>query len=245
MTYKWIAGGIGWFMGGPIGALIGFGLGALYDSKKNDATTAAAASSRRVTPRTRNDFMVSLIVLVAAVIKADGKIMQSELNFVKRFLTQQFGEEQAKEAFAMLSDVLKQPVPVYDVCEQIRQNMSIASRRELLHLLFGVAAADGDVAASEVQLIGQIATHLGLSNAEFESVKAMFVIKNHDWAYKILEISRTASDDEIKKAYRSMAQKHHPDKVAQMGKDVQQAATEKFKKIKEAYDYIKKERNIN
>jgi DnaJ like chaperone protein len=236
---KWITGGIGWFVGGPIGGMIGFALGALLDS-----ATAASPSVNKRTAQSHNGFMVSLIVLIAAVLKADGKVLQSELNFVKRFFLQQFGEAATQQALIILRDVLKQPMPLKDVCEQIRRNMNIASRRELLHLLFGIAAADGEIADSEVRTIEQIALHLGLPAADVESVKAMFATKDNDWAYKVLEITRTTGVDEIKRAYRSMAQKHHPDKVAQMGKDVQQAATEKFKKIKEAYEYIKNERGI-
>ncbi|GHT74371.1 co-chaperone protein DjlA [Bacteroidia bacterium] len=219
--------------------MIGFALGALLDSA---TTSSSSVNKRRV--QSHNGFMVSLIVLIAAVLKADGKVLQSELNFVKRFFLQQFGEAATQQALIILRDVLKQPMPLNDVCEQIRQNMNIASRRELLHLLFGIAAADGEIAHSEVRTIEQIALHLGLSAADVESVKAMFATRDNDWAYKVLEITRTTGVDEIKRAYRSMAQKHHPDKVAQMGKDVQQAATEKFKKIKEAYEYIKNERGI-
>jgi DnaJ like chaperone protein len=238
---KWLTGGIGWFLGGPIGGIIGFAVGALLDS----ATGSGTGHDMRSTQQEHRGFMVSLLVLIAAVVKADGKVMQSELNYVKRFLLQQFGEVQAQQALVMLRDILKQPIPLQDVCHQIRDNMDIAARRELLHLLFGIAAADGEIADSEVTIIEQIAQHLGLSAADAASAHAMFAVKDIDWAYKVLEIKRSATPDEIKRAYRSMAQKHHPDKVARMGSDIQQAAAEKFKKIKQAYEYIKNERSIN
>jgi DnaJ like chaperone protein len=237
---KWITGGLGWFLGGPIGGIIGFALGALIDS----GGASAIVSQQRPSEQQHSGFMVSLLVLIAAVVKADGKVMQSELNYVKKFLLQQFGEAQAQQALIMLRDILGQPIPLYDVCVQIRNNTSIAARRELLHLLFGIAAADGEIADSEVDIIRQIALHLDLTDADVTSVQAMFAVKDVDWAYKVLEIKRMSTPEEIKRAYRSMCQKHHPDKVAQLGSDIQQAATEKFKKIKEAYEYIKNERGI-
>ncbi|GHT16306.1 co-chaperone protein DjlA [Bacteroidia bacterium] len=239
---KWLTGGLGWFLGGPIGGIIGFALGALLSSEVVSSSSRSSYSSPA--RQARSGFQVSLIVLIAAVIKADGKIMQSELNYVKRFFVQQFGEAAAREALILLRDILQQPMPLNDVCAQIRQHLDIASRRELLHLLFGIADADGHIHPAELRVIEQIAQHLGLSQAEVNSVKAMFATQDPTWAYKVLEISPSAGNEEVKKAYRSLAQKHHPDKVAQMGADVQQAATEKFKKIKDAYEQIKKERGI-
>ncbi len=71
----------------------------------------------------------------------------------------------------------------------------------------------------------------------------MFVPET-DSSYKILEIERTASNDEVKKAYRKMAMKYHPDKVSHLGEDYRKSADEKFKKVNEAYEKIKKERNM-
>lgn len=65
-----------------------------------------------------------------------------------------------------------------------------------------------------------------------------------DSAYKILEIEPSATDSEIKKAYRKMAVKYHPDKVAHLGKEIQKTAEEKFKAVSDAYSEIKKKRNI-
>jgi DnaJ like chaperone protein len=104
--------------------------------------------------------------------------------------------------------------------------------------------ADGAGHQKEIDAIEVAAQYLGVSSAEFRSVKAMFV-KDTNSAYQILEVEPSASDDEIKKAYRKMAVKYHPDKVSHLGEDVQKAAKEKFQKLTEAYDQIKKQRGIN
>ncbi|SRR5690554_1603142 len=241
---KWIGGGLGWAVGGPIGAIFGFVIGSIID----ESTVLPAQNTRGRTTgysgrTTAGGYVVSLLVLVAAVMRADGKVMKSELNYVKNFLVQNFGEESAQDAVKLLRDLLKQNIPVNEVCRQIRQHMNYSSRLQLLHFLFGIAMADGRVEENERRLINHIATEMGINNSDFESIQAMF-IRNVDADYKILEIEHTASDDEVKKAYRRMAMKYHPDKVSHLGDDFQKAAKEKFQMVNKAYENIKKERGI-
>jgi DnaJ like chaperone protein len=192
---------------------------------------------------TSGAFAMSLLVLVAAVMKADGKVLKTELDYVKRFFVQNFGEDTSREAVVMLRDLLKQPIPVQDVCRQIKQNLDYSSRLQLVHFLFGIASADDQVHGSEQKTIEMIAGYLGISAKDRESIKYMFIPQT-DAAYKILEINKDVSDAEVKKAYRKMANKYHPDKVSHLGEDFQKAANEKFRKVNEAYQQIKKERKI-
>jgi DnaJ like chaperone protein len=112
-----------------------------------------------------------------------------------------------------------------------------------MHLLFGIALADKDFSKDERDCLQQIAIGLGVSQKDFSSVLAMFV-KDNSSAYKILEVDKNASDDEIKKAYKKLAIRNHPDKVAHLGEDIRKEAEEKFKKVNEAFEQIKKERGI-
>jgi DnaJ like chaperone protein len=176
--------------------------------------------------------------------KADGKVVKSELDYVKQFFVRQFGEESAKHALLTLKDILKQEIPVRDVCLQIKGNMDYASRLQLMHLLFNVSLADTVIHPLEFQLIEKISSYLGVSSTDFLSIKNMFIPET-DSSYKILEIERTATDEEVKKAYRKMAVKYHPDKVSHLGDDVRKSADEKFSRVNEAYNKIKKERNMN
>jgi DnaJ like chaperone protein len=233
---KWLGGGLGWAFFGPLGGLFGFLIGSVIDSSTIEARQISGKT-------TTGDFAMSLLVLVAAVLKADGKIMKSELDYVKQFFIQNFGEDGAREALVMLRDLLKQQIPVKDVCFQIQTGLDYSSRLQLLHFLYGICNADGIMAPEEVLMVGNIADYLGINDSDKNSIKSMFVVET-DSAFKILEIEPTATNEEIKKAYRQMALKYHPDKVSYLGEDFRKAANEKFQKVNEAYEKIKKERGI-
>jgi DnaJ like chaperone protein len=236
---KWIGGSLGFAVGGPIGALFGFLIGSVVDSTEVHSYTY----TRQTGGNTPGAFGVSLVVLIAAVMKADGKVLRSELDYVKRFFVAQFGPESAQEALTMLRDLLKKDIPLNDVCLQIKNGMDYSSRLQLLHILFNVSAADGRFDKSEVDVISNIAALLGVTSNDFESIKNMF-IPSTDASYRILEIDSSATDEEVKKAYRKMALKYHPDKVSHLGEDYRKNAEEKIKAVNEAYDKIKKERNL-
>lgn len=234
---KWITGGLGWAIFGPIGGILGFAIGSIFDSAEIHTKVYTGESSR-------NGFIVSLLVLVSAVMKADGKVLKSELDFVKKYFLDNFGPDAAREAMILLRDILKQQVPLQDVCTQIRDNVDYPSRLQLIHLLFGVAYADGVVSKEELDVIFDISNFMGISSSDYESIKAMFVVNINSY-YTILEVEPTATNEEIKKAYRSLAVKHHPDKVGYLGEDVRRNAEQKFQKITEAYEKIKKDRGFN
>ena len=238
---KWLGGGLGWVLGGPIGGIMGFIAGSMYDSFLGNVTT----TETQVHPATtRGDFSVTLLILSAAVMKADGKVLKSELDFVRKFFLQQVSPEETQQRMLMLKDILKQEYSLQDVCLQVKYFMEMPLRLQMLHYLFGISLADGFADPNEIEVIRKIASYLGISQKDYESIKAMFV-KDTTSAYKILEITPDASDEEVKKAYRKMALKYHPDKVSNLGEDIQKAANEKFQGLNNAYENIKKERGIN
>ena len=100
---KWIGGGLGWAVGGPIGAIVGFVVGSVVDGSKGSGQTTFKGQGRTTT----GGYVMSLLVLVASVMKADGKVLKSELEYVKKFLVQNFGENSAQEAIKMLRDLIK------------------------------------------------------------------------------------------------------------------------------------------
>ena len=244
---KWILGGLGFAVGGPIGALIGVFIASLFDSSH----TIEAGEYQQGIPHpdrtrtTQGDIRVSIIVLLACVIKADGRVLKAEINSIKPFLLRNFGEEGAKQALQLLKQLLEQDINPVAVSQQIRQHVNYSVRLELVHMLLEVAKADGDVADSECQVIETIAVNMGIADADYQSLLSLY--RKHtdtNWAYTALEIEPTATDDEVKKAYRRMAMKYHPDKVANAGEAVRQQATEKFRAINEAYEHIKSLRGM-
>ena len=237
---KWIGGGLGFALGGPIGGLLGFLVGTAVDDNGHilepytETHRAGTASG---------DFGMSLLVLIAAVMKADSKVVRAELDYVRSFFVRQFGQDSAKQALLILRDLLKRDIPVHDVCVQIRMNMDYSSRLQLIHLLFNVSQADSAIHPAEISIIEQISSGLGISQVDYLSIRNMFIPET-DSAYKILEADPKASDEEIKKAYRKMAMKYHPDKVSHLGEEFRKTADEKFKAVNEAWERIKRERNI-
>ncbi|MDO5322118.1 MAG: TerB family tellurite resistance protein [Bacteroidia bacterium] len=256
-AFKWITGFIGWVSGGAIGALIGYFFGSLveYSISSIQAQGGGDGSQKAgyggsyrhggyTAGEQRNSFMVSLLVLSSAVIRADGKTLQAELDYVKSFIRQNFGEIAVNDAMRILSELGAKEINIYSVGSQIAANMNYSQRLQLFHYLVGIANADGEFCKQEKSVLESIAAAIRLNNDDAASVIAMFY-KDADSAYAVLEISPSATDDEVKSAYRRMAMKNHPDKVATLGPEVQKAAEEKFRKVQEAYETIKKQRGIN
>ena len=252
---KWIAGFLGWVSGGPIGALVGFLIGSVVDSGLDSARISSGSSSRTYSRSSstqrgytateqRNSFFVSLLVLSSAVMRADGVAHQSELNYIKSFIRSNFGENAVSEAMRILQDLEHKDVNLYSVCSQIADNMNYSQRLQLFHYLAQIATSDSDFTRREKDVLETIATYLRLSQSDSSSIISMFW-KDSSSAYSVLGISPSATDDEVKSAYRRMAMKNHPDKVATLGPEVQKAAAEKFRQVQEAYETIKRQRGIS
>ncbi|MCQ2332529.1 MAG: molecular chaperone DjiA [Paludibacteraceae bacterium] len=240
-------GGLGFTLGGPIGMIVGVVIAALSDVGKTDFGKAIddgssfGGKTRHFTrQQTANDFKVALLVMFAAVMKADGQVVKSELTVVKRFLLKNYGEEGTLEALKILKALLNTSIDVDAVSKQCAENMSYSTRLHLLHLLYSIADADGKIDPSEKAVINRIAVGMEVTMADIQSIAAMFHSSQGDnsWAYSVLELEQGASQDEIKKAYRRMAMKYHPDKVSTLGDEAKTQATERFRKVKEAYELL-------
>ncbi len=252
---KWILGGLGFVLYGPIGALVGVLIGSVVDASMNALTSGTDSAShteqRQTYTRTNNqrttvgDIRVSMVVLFACVMKADGKVMKSEVNYIKPFLLRNYGEEGAKEALHFLRELLQKDINPIAVSQQIAQNITYSTRLEIIHILFDLAQADGQISPEEEEMIRLIADNMQVSNADYRSLQALYQKQtDRNWAYTALEIAPDATDEEVKKAYRRMAMKYHPDKVANAGEEVRRQATEKFRAINEAYETIKTGRGM-
>ena len=202
---------LGFVIGGPIGAIIGYFLGVFIEKSQIDIRKKAEQS-------TRDAFFLSLSGLAAEVIKIDGVVSKAEVLFAKEFFIREFGPATADRMMKRLKIFVSEKVPVEQICRQISEIFDPSARLLIIHFLHGLAAADGEETLEEENLI-----------------KA---------CYDILEVSESASDEEVKRAYKKAAVKYHPDRVASLGPDVQKEANERFAKINAAYDQIKAARGM-
>ena len=253
--FKFIGAAIGFVLLGRnlVGAFLGFVIGSVIDNyasigaqakKQGGSTDDVFDYYRRQASRSHEDFATMLIALSAAVMKADGKPLKVELDYIKSFFAQQFGPQYTNEHLKILKHFLEVPqIPLEQICRDIAIRTKEEVRIQLLHYLFGIAKADGHVANEEINVLKRIAALLEIPPSDFESVKNMFY-RDVNSDYHVLGIEPSASEEEIKKAYRQMAIRYHPDKVIHMGEEYQKGAKEKFQKVQEAYENIKRSRGI-
>ncbi|KAA1247705.1 TerB family tellurite resistance protein [Aquimarina sp. RZ0] len=243
---KWIAAILGYSFFRLPGALLGFILGSLFDATRNKkenkrSFTNVFSQQEEVTP---GDFELNLLSLSSIVIKADGQVNQTELDYVRQYFVSAYGKERANATFRTFNDVIKnREISSQRICIFLTHRTRYEARLQILHFLFGIANADGQVSQAEALEIQKMAGFMRVNFRDFESIKAMF-FKTGDHAYKILEIEKTATDAEVKKAYRTMAKKYHPDKVQHMDPVHIKGAEEKFKEVQKAYEQIQKERGV-
>ncbi|MFN8114790.1 MAG: TerB family tellurite resistance protein [Bacteroidia bacterium] len=252
--FKFIGAVVGFFLLGRnfLAAFLGFLVGSFIDNFAVSAKVVKNGNAEDVFDYYRQhsragsgDFANMLIALSAAVMRADGKVIKAELDYVKSFFSQQFGPNFSVAHLQTLKHYVNGgEIPLEQICNDIKLRTQVEVRIQLLHYLFGIAKADGHVSDIEIQVIQRIANLLGVPQSDFESLKNMFY-RDTNSDYKVLGIESTATEEEIKKAYRQMAVRYHPDKVASMGEEYQKGAQEKFQKIQEAYENIKKQRGMN
>lgn len=254
---KWIGGIVGFMAAGPLGALAGYAIGSLFENNaETDFNTTGRYTREESTAYgQRNSFMFSLLVMASYIIRADGKIMHSEMEFVRQFLRRNFGEVAVNEGNQILLNLFEQRKrmdannpqafknTIFECGVQIKNNLGYEERLQLLSFLAQIAQSDGNVCREEIDALKEVALTMGLSVQEVDSMLNLGGDTLEE-AYKVLEIESSATDDEVKAAYRKLALKHHPDKVATLGEDVRKAAEEKFQRINNAKERIYKARGI-
>ena len=261
---KWILTGLGWTMMGPVGGIIGYLIGKKLENRNSDGFIGGGsvggggnAQRRYYNTGSQDDLSAALLVLIAAVMNADNVVKKSELNLVKRFLVSNYGDEKAQELLLKLREIQQQDIPLGDVCRQIKQNTDYTTRYHMLDFLFSIADADGEITYPEQTLLHTISNGLGINARDYLSIMARHTASSYGGGYgspssstskkdpyKVLGLDSNASDDEIKKAYRRLAMKYHPDKVEGMGEEVKRNAEAQFREINEAYEQIKAERGM-
>jgi DnaJ like chaperone protein len=254
---KWIGGILGFMTMGPLGALAGFALGSLLDinTVSSNNIYGGAQTEEDNYMGQRNSFLFSMLVMASYIIRADGRIMHSEMEYVRRFLRTNFGEaavSQGEDILLKLFEQRKQmdkqnpmafKTTIYECGAQIAANLTYEQRLQLLDFLINIAKSDGNVCREEIEALKEVAQSMGLSIKEVESMLNLNGGSLEE-AYKVLEVEPSASNDEVRAAYRRLALKHHPDRVATLGEDVKKAAEEKFQQINNAKERIYKARGM-
>lgn len=241
---KWLAAIVGFAIRGFAGAILGFFLGSFLDSLSGSGRSGSVFKDMTRSQVSPADFELNLLSLCSIVIKSDGSVSQKELDYVRQYFVATYGKEKANAIFRTFNEINKKhEISAQRICTYLNQRTRYEVRLQLLHFLFDIAQADGAIRTPEINKIQEISGYLRVALRDFESIKAMF-IKSGDNAYKILEIDKTATNDEIKKAYRTMAKKYHPDRVNTEDEAIKKGAEEKFKEVQKAYEHIQQQRGM-
>ena len=273
-TFSFIGFVLGLVSGGGIGgALLGALFGGIIDSiiAKSRINKTTHYYQNHEYDFTEHELNLAAYVAKAD----QNRLLRSEMTYVQEYFRKQVGSKRLNAVMLRFRDILNSEIDINSVCKDLNKHASINEKLVILHFLFGFSNADGEMRGEEVNAIWDIAQLLGIGRSTFEAVKSMFTGYSYGYGgynyggysqggytggsssssytsratlendYKILEVSPDATDDEVKKAYRAAAKKHHPDKVSHLGEDVRKAAEEKFAKVNEAYERIKKSRGMN
>jgi len=249
--YNWLVGaGLGFVMGGPIGGIVGAILGSQVSKVaerfrgQGGVADSRTGSRDHYTGGLEGDLIVSFLVLSAAITKADEQVLASEVRLLKDYLVRSFGVSRGAVLMKMYKEILDKPMDVDAVCAQIRDEADPAFKRTVLQVLFEIALADSDLARSEMAMLERIARGMGLGEAEYRAMAAQYGAHAPDRDYELLELTNSASEEEIKTKYRELVKKYHPDKVSHLGAEFKELAEKKFKEVSAAYERIKKAKGI-
>lgn len=257
---KVVGGAFGFMMGGPLGAVLGASVGHQFDEGLQGIEVDA-----RLNPgdqhRVQMAFFTATFSVMGHIAKADGKVTTAEINLAKRIMDELvLTEEMRKAAINLFQQGKAADFPVADVLDQFRQECHRRTHliRMFLEIQIQAAYADGVLDKAEEMVLYNICTHLGISRFEFERIKLQFQAQQRfyeygqqktvestlDDAYGVLGISSSATDSEVKKAYRRLISQHHPDKLVAKGlpEEMMTIAKEKTQKIRKAYETIKEAR---
>ncbi|MBI4161765.1 MAG: TerB family tellurite resistance protein, partial [Acidobacteria bacterium] len=239
----------GFLVGGPIGAVVGGVLGHMLDTVPQPAGGYGPQPSAPPPPagpdRDGLVFVSNLVAILTLVARADGEVQPEEVRAVRDFFATRLGydREDLELVRRLMQETLRVNPDLARVCQEFRR----ASPREdllmLLRLVYLIALADRRVHPEEEEAIRTVARHLGISEAEERAIRAEF-LRDGEQEYRTLGVAPDATDDEIRRAYRDMAVKYHPDKVAHLGEEFRALAHEKFKQINTSYQEIRKARGL-
>lgn len=249
---KLIGAAAGFFMfGGIMGGIIGAMFGSMFDNKQDlltdDSDGQGRTGYRRAKPQVREFvFVANLVALMTSVAKADQEIHADEVRAIKNFFSKQFhytGHD-GKVIDNLIRESASRKLDVRALSIDTRNMLEYPELLMIVRILYIIALSDRVFKEEEKKKIQEIVDYLGVSQTDHEHIKNEFSVTVSEDVYAVLEITTEVSDEEVKEAYREMVKKYHPDKVSHLGSDFANLAKEKFQKIQNAYQKIKKERGM-
>lgn len=256
-----IGGTIGMVIGGPIGAIIGAGIGSSMTQDQGQSRIGSGQQKEV-------EFLVATFSMLGKIAKADGLVTADEIRFINSFIDQELeldakSKRVAIEIFNRAKDDRSSIYQYAQQCSEIFQHDD-AMRETLYRVLFMTALADGQLHPAEQEILEQLPLYLQIRDGAYERLGAELFGKSGyhrsgsgsrsgtstdfpedlDQYYKILGVDKSATDAEIKSAYRKKAQEYHPDKLASKGlpEGFTKFATEQMTLFSEALDKITKAR---
>lgn len=262
---KVFGGTFGYMLGGPLGALLGAALGHKFDKGLDGFARGQAPWGDQ--ERIQTVFFTATFTVMGHIAKADGKVSRDEIAFAEAVMSQMsLPPEQRKLAIELFNEGKSADFDLEEVIEQFRRECHRRNTlmRMFLEIQLQAALADGKLDTAERQLLQRIFSQLGFPQQEFEHLLALVMAARNyasgDWeratgsqrvgvlkqAYGVLGVTESATDTEVKKAYRRLMSQHHPDKLVAKGlpEEMMKIATEKAQEIRAAYDLIKQARGM-
>jgi DnaJ like chaperone protein len=259
---KLIGGAFGYLLGGPLGALLGIALGGSFDKGYGKAVRGGW---ERLDPgdqeRVQTAFFTATFSVMGHLAKADGAVSRDEIQLARDVMQRMnLSADLRRTAIRLFTEGKATDFPLDDVLEQLRRECH--RRRNLLQMFIEIqlhaAYADGVVHEAERRVLLRLCERLGFSSVELRHLEVMVRAAIHlgarerggpevrparaalQEAYEVLGVSRQASNDEVKKAYRRLMNQHHPDKLVAKGlpEEMIDLATDKTQEIRKAYELI-------
>lgn len=261
---KVLGGSFGYMLGGPLGALLGAVIGHKFDSGINNFSRFDKLRAGN-TERIQTAFFTTSFLVMGHLAKADGRVSESEIAQAKFIMDQmQLTVDQKKVAVGLFNEGKSDEFDLNPVIAQFKRECG--RRRNLVQMFIEIvittAMADGKLEPIEHEILVKICKQLGFSEVALDKIIQMLQAQQHynaggkagqqpryktvEDAYNVLGVDASATDGEVKKAYRKLMSQHHPDKLIARGlpEEMLKMATEKTQEIKAAYDQVKQTRNM-
>ncbi len=267
---------LGLFIFPPWGLLIGFALGAMYDNgvfqrwQSDFGTSDTGRSSSSGHTSTQQVFFDTSFAVMGYIAKADGRVSQQEIDIAESVMAQMgLVGELRRRAISMFNQGKNHPMFCREALARFRRVAWFQPGliRMFLEIQMQIATATGRLSLASQEALRFVFQSLGIPNMAFEEYLRQFSSayqqQSHGYsqsgytggagsslhigdAYQTLGVTKESSDDDVKKAYRRLMSKNHPDRLIAKGvpPEMIKIATQKTQTIKQAYDRIKSVRNM-